>query len=152
MVRAGLRALVTGPIQRLITRGQQAGAVRPDVDAADFAIILPMLSSVTDLAAPGASQLARRYLSLVLAGAAPGGYATAGAASDRRGTASGHREPPGASTSAGHGYACPFGVIFPNGQWARGQVLLRRCAQALCLLTFHEGQDAKPGQRSAEGS
>jgi AcrR family transcriptional regulator len=66
-----LRSLITGPIRRLITRGQQAGAVRPDVDATDFAIILPMLSSVTDLVPPGDPQLARRYLSLVLAGLRP---------------------------------------------------------------------------------
>jgi AcrR family transcriptional regulator len=66
-----LNDLITGPIQRLVTRGQQAGVVRSDVAAADFAVILPMLSSVTDLAAPGASQLARRYLSLVLAGLRP---------------------------------------------------------------------------------
>ena len=65
-----LHALTTGPIRRLTTRGQQAGAVRPDVDATDFAVILPMLSSVTDLA-PGTPQLARRYLSLVLAGLRP---------------------------------------------------------------------------------
>jgi AcrR family transcriptional regulator len=66
-----LNDLITGPVQRLVSRGQQAGVVRPDVDAADFAVILPMLSSVTGLAAPGAAQLARRYLSLVLAGLRP---------------------------------------------------------------------------------
>ena len=41
-----LHDLITGPIRHLVSRGQQAGVVRPDVDATDFAVILPMLSSV----------------------------------------------------------------------------------------------------------
>jgi AcrR family transcriptional regulator len=67
---AQVEDLLTGPLRRLITRGQQAGAVRPDVDEADFAVILPMLSSVTGLA-PDTPQASERYLSLVLAGLRP---------------------------------------------------------------------------------
>jgi AcrR family transcriptional regulator len=66
-----LNDLTIGPLRRLITRGQQAGAVRPDVDATDIVVILPMLSYVTDLAPPGVPQPERRYLSLVLAGMRP---------------------------------------------------------------------------------
>ena len=73
-----LNELITGPIRRLVARGQQAGAVRRDVDAADFAVILPMLSSVTELATPDAPQLGRRYLSLVLAGLRPADTPLAG--------------------------------------------------------------------------
>lgn len=65
-----LNNLITGPLQRLITRGQQAGLVRPDVDATDLAVILPMLSSVPDFT-PGMPMATGRYLSLVLAGLRP---------------------------------------------------------------------------------
>jgi AcrR family transcriptional regulator len=66
-----LSDLITGPLRRLITRGQEAGAVRPDVDATDFAFILKMLGSLTDPAKSHSPELAGRYLSLVLAGLRP---------------------------------------------------------------------------------
>ena len=67
-----LHDLITGPIRHLVSRGQQAGLVRPDVDATDFAVILPMLSSVSDRAVvAGIAEPSRRYLSLILAGLRP---------------------------------------------------------------------------------
>jgi hypothetical protein len=69
-----LHDLITGPIRELVSRGQQAGLVRADVDATDFAVILPMLSSVSDRAVvAGLAAPARRYLSLILAGLRPDG-------------------------------------------------------------------------------
>jgi AcrR family transcriptional regulator len=79
--------LVTGPIRRLVVRGQQAGVVRPDVDGTDFAILLAMLSSVTGGSRPPSPpgsvgdrgmvacvpEPTRRYLALVLAGLRPDG-------------------------------------------------------------------------------
>lgn len=69
-----LHDLITGPIRHLVSRGQQAGLVRPDVDATDFAVILPMLSSVGDRhVVAGLAEPSRRYLSLILAGLRPDG-------------------------------------------------------------------------------
>jgi AcrR family transcriptional regulator len=71
-----LHALITGPIRHLVSRAQQAGLVRADVDATDFAVILPMLSSVGDRhVVAGLADPARRYLALVLAGLRPDGAA-----------------------------------------------------------------------------
>jgi AcrR family transcriptional regulator len=76
-----LHDLITGPIRRLVSRGQQAGLVRPDVDATDFAVILPMLSSVCDRhVVAGIADPSRRYLSLILAGLRPDGGALPGRA------------------------------------------------------------------------
>jgi len=69
-----LHDLITGPIRQLIVRGQQAGVVRPDVDGTDFAVILPMLSSVSDRGVASCiPEPTRRYLALVLAGLRPDG-------------------------------------------------------------------------------
>ena len=69
-----LHDLITGPIRHLVSRGQQAGVVRADVDATDFAVILPMLSSVSDRnVVAGIADPSRRYLSLILAGLRPDG-------------------------------------------------------------------------------
>jgi len=76
-----LHDLITGPIRLLVSRGQQAGQVRPDVDATDIAVILPMLSSVGDRhVVAGIPDPARRYLALVLAGLRPDGAALPGRA------------------------------------------------------------------------
>jgi AcrR family transcriptional regulator len=72
--RDQLHDLITGPIRRLIVRGQQAGVVRPDVDATDFAVLLPMLASVSDRGVVACvPEPTRRYLALVLAGLRPDG-------------------------------------------------------------------------------
>jgi AcrR family transcriptional regulator len=69
-----LHDLITGPIRRLVVRGQQAGVVRPDVDGTDFVVILPMLASVSDRGVVArVPEPTRRYLALVLAGLRPDG-------------------------------------------------------------------------------
>jgi AcrR family transcriptional regulator len=76
-----LHDMITGPIRRLVLRCQQAGVVRPDVDGTDFAVILPMLSSVSDRhVVASVPQPTRRYLALVLAGLRPDGTALPGRA------------------------------------------------------------------------
>lgn len=71
-----MHAILAGPVQRLITRGQQAGVVRPDITAADFALIVPMVGSIASRTAP---DLGRRYLAVVLTGLRPGGPPLPGA-------------------------------------------------------------------------
>jgi AcrR family transcriptional regulator len=72
--RDQLHDLITGPIRRLVVRGQQAGVVRPDVDGTDFAVLLPMLASVSDRGVVArVPEPTRRYLALVLAGLRPDG-------------------------------------------------------------------------------
>jgi len=69
-----MQDLITGPIRRLVVRGQQAGVIRPDVDGTDFAVLLPMLSSVSDRGVVACvPEPTRRYLALVLAGLRPDG-------------------------------------------------------------------------------
>jgi AcrR family transcriptional regulator len=69
-----LHDLITGPIRRLVVRGQQAGVVRPDVDGTDFVVILPMLAYVSDRGVVArVPEPTRRYLALVLAGLRPDG-------------------------------------------------------------------------------
>jgi AcrR family transcriptional regulator len=76
-----LRDLITGPIRRLVNRAQRAGAVRPDVDATDIALLLAMLASVADRPlVAGVPEPARRYLALVLAGLRPDGQPLPGRA------------------------------------------------------------------------
>lgn len=59
------------PLERLLARGRDAGVIRADLAATDFAPILEMLSAVTGRgAAPG---LPNRYIGLILAGLRPGG-------------------------------------------------------------------------------
>ena len=63
-----MQGLITGPIRHLVVRGQQAGVIRPDVDGTDFAVLLPMLSSVSDRGVVACvPEPTRRYLALVLA-------------------------------------------------------------------------------------
>jgi AcrR family transcriptional regulator len=72
--RDQLHELITGPIRQLVVRGQQAGVVRPDVDGTDFAVLLPMLASVSDRGVVACvPEPTRRYLALVLAGLRPDG-------------------------------------------------------------------------------
>ena len=56
------------PLEQLLARGRQAGAVRADVAATDFAPILEMLSAITG----DASGMQDRYIGLILAGLRPG--------------------------------------------------------------------------------
>jgi hypothetical protein len=59
----------SGPLEQLLARGREAGAVRADVTATDFAAIMSMLSAITGLDAP---ELPHRYIGLILAGLRPG--------------------------------------------------------------------------------
>ncbi len=87
-----LRDLISGPVRHLVARAQRAGVVRPDVDATDIAVILALLSSVPDRPlVAGVPEPTRRYLALILAGAAPGRHAAARPSADRRGNAVGSR-------------------------------------------------------------
>jgi AcrR family transcriptional regulator len=71
--------LVTGPIRRLVVRGQRAGVIRADVDGTDVAVLLAILSSVNDRGAVACvPDPARRYLALVLAGLRPDGASLPG--------------------------------------------------------------------------
>ena len=57
------------PLDKLLTRGQEAGVIRADVGATDFPAIMEMLSAVTGVGIPG---LPHRYIALILAGLRPG--------------------------------------------------------------------------------
>ena len=59
----------TAALERLLARAREAGVVRADVAATDFAPILEMLSAITGLGVPG---LPHRYIGLILAGLRPG--------------------------------------------------------------------------------
>ncbi len=60
----------TAALERLLARGREAGVIRADVAATDFAPILEMLSAITGTGVPG---LPHRYIGLILAGLRPGG-------------------------------------------------------------------------------
>jgi AcrR family transcriptional regulator len=76
-----LHDLITGPIGHLVVRCQEAGAIRPDVNASDFAVILPMLSSINERnVVADVPEPARRYLALILAGLRPDGVPLPGRA------------------------------------------------------------------------
>lgn len=68
------------PIQGLLTRAQQAGAVRTGVTAADLGCILAMLCEISDLGAGMEPPLWRRYVDVLLAGLRPDGPKLAGTA------------------------------------------------------------------------
>jgi AcrR family transcriptional regulator len=58
------------PLERLLARARDAGAVRADLAVTDFAPVLEMLSAITGRGAPG---LPHRYIALILAGLRPDG-------------------------------------------------------------------------------
>ena len=58
------------PLEQLLARARDAGAVRADLAVTDFAPILEMLSALTGRGAPS---LPHRYIALILAGLRPGG-------------------------------------------------------------------------------
>jgi hypothetical protein len=73
-----LQDRVSGPLEHLLARGRQAGVVRTDITANDFAPILRMLGSLTSAGVPGIPKLPHRYISLMLAGLHSGGAPLAG--------------------------------------------------------------------------
>jgi len=64
---------LSGPIRALVSRAQDAGQVRADVDATDLGMLIVMLCAVADVAADADPQLWRRYLAIMLAGLKPDG-------------------------------------------------------------------------------
>jgi AcrR family transcriptional regulator len=63
---------VDGPVEALLARGREAGVIRADVRATDFAAILEMLCTITGLDVPSVPYLPHRYIGLILAGLRPG--------------------------------------------------------------------------------
>jgi AcrR family transcriptional regulator len=70
---ACLREQVRPAVDRLVTRAQQAGALRPDFSATDVPMLTAMLASVAEYAAPVQPGLWRRYLTLILDSLRPDG-------------------------------------------------------------------------------
>lgn len=67
-------------VSGLLSRAQQAGAVRRDLVHQDLGVLLPMLGSIPGPDPETAMRLRRRYLSLVLAGLRPSDEPLAGPA------------------------------------------------------------------------
>ena len=61
----------SAPLDRLLARCREAGVVRTDVTATDFAAIIEMLGAITDPGVPGLPYLPHRYIGLILAGLRP---------------------------------------------------------------------------------
>jgi AcrR family transcriptional regulator len=61
------------PLERLLARGREAGVIRADIAATDFAAIIEMLSAITDPGVPGLPHLPHRFIGLILAGLRPPG-------------------------------------------------------------------------------
>jgi AcrR family transcriptional regulator len=59
-------------LARLITRAQDSGALRDDVEPGDLGVVLQMLALVADVPAEDQDSLLERYLQLILAGLRPG--------------------------------------------------------------------------------
>ena len=70
---ACLREQVRPVVDRLVTRAQEAGALRADFSATDVPMLTAMLASVAEYAAPVQPGLWRRYLVLVLDALRPDG-------------------------------------------------------------------------------
>ncbi len=58
-------------LQRIVTRAQQTGTLRRDVQAGDLGVILHMLATVGDIPVDDQPTLLRRYLALILSGLRP---------------------------------------------------------------------------------
>ena len=64
---------LVGPINELMRRAQESGAVRADADSTDLGFLMGMMGAVADMAGDTAPDLWRRYLTLMLNGLRPGG-------------------------------------------------------------------------------
>jgi AcrR family transcriptional regulator len=62
------RARVVPLTEQLVRRAQASGALRADVVAADLSLLQFIVSSAAELSTPGAPELWRRYLAVVLDG------------------------------------------------------------------------------------
>jgi AcrR family transcriptional regulator len=70
---ACLREQVRPVVDRLVTRAQEAGALRADFSATDVPMLTAMLATVAEYAAPVQPGLWRRYQALILDGLRPDG-------------------------------------------------------------------------------
>jgi AcrR family transcriptional regulator len=59
------------PLERLLARCREAGVIRADIEATDFAAIIEMLSALTDPGVDGLPYLPHRFIGLILAGLRP---------------------------------------------------------------------------------
>jgi AcrR family transcriptional regulator len=66
------------PLERLLARCREAGVIREDIAATDFAAIIEMLSAITDPRVSGLPYLPHRFIGLILAGLRPPGTAQPG--------------------------------------------------------------------------
>jgi AcrR family transcriptional regulator len=64
---------IMAPLERLLARCREAGVIRADIAATDFAAIIEMLSAVTDPGVSGLPYLPHRFIGLILAGLRPPG-------------------------------------------------------------------------------
>ena len=62
----------------MLTRGKQAGVVRPELETGDLGVILRMLSTVSDIPSADVDALLDRYVRLALAGLRPSDIALTG--------------------------------------------------------------------------
>ncbi len=88
---------LTPAVRRLISRAQDAGALRRDIDLGDLGVVLRMLAALSDIPHERPEALTDRYLALILDGLRPGaaplpGKAPASSAfAPRRGASPGPR-------------------------------------------------------------
>jgi AcrR family transcriptional regulator len=83
---------LTPAVRRLMSRAQDAGALRPDIELGDLGVVLRMLAALSDIPYERPEALTDRYLALILDGLRPAaallpGHALASSAfAPRRGT------------------------------------------------------------------
>lgn len=63
---------ISGPLNSMVERAKQAGAVRQDVEGTDLGVLVLMLCTVADVTSDAAPDLWRRYLPMLLDGLRPG--------------------------------------------------------------------------------
>ncbi|HKC29725.1 MAG TPA: helix-turn-helix domain-containing protein [Jatrophihabitans sp.] len=59
---------LSAPLNQMVERAKQAGAVRPDIEATDLGVVVLMLCTVADVTGDAAPDLWRRYLPMLLDG------------------------------------------------------------------------------------
>ena len=62
---------LTPAVRRLISRAQDAGALRPDIELGDLGVVLRMLAALSDIPHERPKALTDRYLALILDGLRP---------------------------------------------------------------------------------
>ena len=59
-------------LREILSRSQQAGAVRPDVDVSDIVVVLMSVRAIADVCDTKSTKASRRFLELLLDGLRPG--------------------------------------------------------------------------------